>query len=198
MSLNAKEATPAELGMQRRLFGIHASDVVPVTREAMWHTLRALRKAPELERFNLFLVGSRLEASDESLDIDVVLAPRRGCAFSDARIERALFYCREYGLRGADPSCVIDPSFRREGPSLRAAPLWPDQILQTAKLLSPKLAQLGREGRIADYRRFGRFSVEYRRRASETSFFEKLPQQRFDGAVCRYLRPAIEVTCDVD
>jgi hypothetical protein len=66
--------------------------------------------------------------------------------------------------------------------------------LQTAKLFSPKLARLVREGRIQLYRRFGRFSIEYWRQAGETGFYSKLPRRRFEGVLCPYLRPAIEIT----
>jgi hypothetical protein len=197
MSDTAPRYTPAELGMHRRLFSVRAKHGAPVDDAAMWNTLRELRKAPELARFGLFLVGSRLDPGNEASDVDVILAPRPGSAFTDARIERALWHCREYGLYGANPACLIDPSFRRQGPSCRAVPLPPTAVLQTAKLFAPRVARLVSEGRIQHYRRFGRFSIEYWRQAGETDFYKKLPQQRFDGSLCAYLRPAIEVTCDL-
>ena len=194
MSVTASHFTPVELGMHRRLFSVNAKHVGPVADAAMWDTLRELRNTPELERFRLFLVGSRLDPGNETSDIDLILAPCPGSAFTYAMIERALWRCREYGLYGANLPRLIDPGFRREGPSVRAVPLPPTAVLQTAKLFSPKLARLINEGRIQHYRRFGRFSIEYWRQAGETSFYQKLPRQRFEGAVCPYLRPAIAVT----
>lgn len=194
MHTDAPELTPIEHRMQRHLFGVNAKQVAPVSDAAMWYTLRELRDASELERFGLFLVGSRLESGNQVSDIDLILAPCPGSAFSDAWIERALWYCREYGLYRANPPCLIDPSFRREGPSVRVVPLLPGRVLQTAKLFSPKLARLFREGRIQHYRRFGRFSIEYWRQAGETGFYLKLPRRRFEDVSCRYLRPAIEIT----
>jgi hypothetical protein len=196
MSACAREITPIELGMHHHLFGVNANHVAHLNDAAMWRTLRELRSAPELERFGLFLVGSRLDPGNETSDIDLVLSPRPGSAFTDRLIERALWHCRDYGLYGADLARLIDVSFRKEGPSFRAIPLPPDRVLQTAKLFSPKLASLVNEGRIQHYRRFGLFSIEYWRRASETSFYQKLPQQQFDGSLCSYLRPAIEVIPD--
>jgi len=193
MSVAAPRFTPAELGMHRRLFGVHAKHVAPVDDAAMWHTLRELRNAPELARFGLFLVGSRLDPGSEASDIDVILAPRPGSAFSDAMIERALWHCREYGLYRAHPARLIDPGFRRQGPTRRTVPLPPTTILQTAKLFSPGVVRLIRDGRLQRYRRFGRCGIEYWRQAGETAFYPKLPQQRFDGVQCPYLRPAVEV-----
>ena len=180
--------------MHRRLFSVNANRVGPVADAAMWHILRELRNSPKLERFRLFLVGSRLDPENEASDIDLILAPCAGSAFTYALIERALFHCREYGLYGGNLPSLIDPSFRHEGPSMRAVPLAPTAVLQTAKLFSPKLARLINEGRIQRYGRFGRFSIEYWRQASETSFYQKLPRQRFEGSLCPYLRPAVEVT----
>jgi hypothetical protein len=193
----APELTPSERRMQRHLFGIRAKQIAPVPDAAMWCILRELRSAPELERFGLFLVGSRLDPGNSASDIDIILAPRPASAFTDARIESALWYCREYGLYRANPACLIDPSFRHQGPSFRAVPLLPGTVLQTAKLLSPKLARLVREGGIQHYRRVGRFTIVYWRQAGETSFYQKLPVRPFDGVLCPYLRPAIEVTRDL-
>ncbi len=194
MSASSPHFTPSRLAMHRRLFSFNTKNFAAMTDAGAWDILRALRKAPELAPFRLFLVGSRLDPGNEKSDIDLVLAPRSGSPFSDYRIERALLHCREYGLFGTNPACLIDPGFRRQGPSLRAVPLAPTTVLQTAKLFSPKLARLVSAGTIQDYRRFGRFSIEYWRRAGESGFYQKLPRQRFNGVLSPYLRPAIEVT----
>jgi hypothetical protein len=193
MNSTAPHLTGIELGIHQRLFDITAKQVAPVGAAEMWRILQELRNAPELERFGLFLVGSRLDPGNEASDIDLVLAPRPGSGFSDVMVERALRHCREYGLNRANPACVIDPAFRWKGPSLKLLPLPPLTVLHTAKLFSPKLARLIRQGRIRRYRRFGRFSVEYWRYAGDTGFYQKLPQQRFGGSLCAYLRPAIEL-----
>jgi len=65
--------------------------------------------------------------------------------------------------------------------------------LQTAKLLSPRVHNLIRDGRIRRYRRFGRFSIEYWRPAGDAGFYSKLPHRDFDGSSSPYLRPAVEV-----
>jgi hypothetical protein len=186
--------TPAGRAMQRQLFSVTAQEIAPVTDAGVWRMLSALRNAPELDSFRLFLVGSRLDPGNETSDIDLVLAPRKGSIFTDVRIERALWHCRHYGLYGATPACLIDPCFRRKGPTMAVVPLRPTEILQTARLFSPKLVKLVAEGRIRRCRRFGRYSIEYWRPAVETGFYHKLLQQRFDGVLCPYLRPGIEVT----
>jgi hypothetical protein len=179
--------------MHRRLFSFNRSHFAPMRDAAVWNALRTLRNTPELAPFRLFLVGSRLDPENETSDIDLILAPRSGSAFGDYRIERALLHCREYGLFKTSPSCLIDPGFRRQGPSVLVVPLAPTTVLQTAKLFSPKLVRLVSGGAIRDYRRFGRFSIEYSRQAGESDFYQKLPRQRFNGVLCPYLRPAIEV-----
>jgi hypothetical protein len=197
MSVAETHFTPIELSMHRRFFGVNARHVSPVSDAAMWHVLRELRNAPHLERFRLFLVGSRVDPGNETSDIDLVLAPSPGAGFTDVLIERALSHCRGYGLYGRTPASLIDPSFRRAGPSFRTVPLLPTTVLQTAKLLSPKVARLISQGCIQHYRRFGRFSIEYWREAGDASFYQKLPRQRFDGSLYPFLRPAIEVTRDL-
>jgi hypothetical protein len=183
----------AELAMNRRLFGADFEHVAPVDDTAMWETLRELRKSVELAPFRLFLVGSRLDSGNEARDIDLLLAPCAGFAFTDARIEGALFHCRDYGLH-AKPPRLIDPCFRRTGPRHHVVPLSPTTILETAKLFSPRLRGLIGAGRITHFRRFGHFSIEYLRPACETGFYPKLPQRHFELGRVPYLRPAIEVT----
>jgi hypothetical protein len=185
--------TPEHLAMCRRLFPAKTGRPRLLSQYDMWQILHRLRSAPELEPFHLYLVGSRVEAGHETADIDVILSPRPGSAFSDLRIERALWFCRAAGMQDADPVCWIDPAFRREGPSVRMVPLLPEAMLQTSRLLSPGIAALLRKGCITRYRRFGRFCIEYWRPAGETSFYKKLPA--FSSVEQgRYLRPAIAVT----
>jgi hypothetical protein len=182
------------VAMQRRLFGVDARRAGPVSDAVMWQVLRELRRASALNRFDLFLVGSRLEEGHDASDVDLVLSPRPGSAFSDPQVERALWHCREYGLHAARPACLIDISFRRSGPHFHAAPLPPGAVLQTVKLLSPSLARLVRDGKLPRHRRFGRYSIEYWRTAGEASYYGKLPEQLFGGAPSPYLRPALKVT----
>jgi len=193
MPRNRLRVTPEQITMHRDLFPAQSGALLPLSDDAMWRILHELRSAPELEPFGLYLVGSRLEPGQETADIDLILCPRPGLTFSDVRIERALWHCRAYGLCQAKPACLIDPAFRREGPSFGVVPLAPETILQTAKLFSPRIAALIRERRITRYRRFGRFSIEYWRVAGETGFYPKLPQLPF-AKEHRCLRPAIVVT----
>ena len=179
--------------MQRRLFGFDRKQIAPVSDADMWRILRELRAASVLEPFRLWLVGSRVDPGMESSDVDLVLAPRAGSLSSDVIIERALWYCRNFGLYVANPPCVLDPCFRHGGPTLASFPLRPDTFLQTLKLFSPKLAKLVLDGHIPKYRRLGRFSIEYLRRAGDTGYYGKLPIRVFDGSLSSYLRPAVEV-----
>jgi len=193
MPRNQGLVTPEQLAMCRNLFPVKTGAQRPLSDDDMWRALHKLRSAPELKPFSLYLVGSRVEAGHETADIDLILSPRPSSPFSDLRIERALWCCRAYGLHEATPVCLIDPAFRREGPTTKVAPLAPERILQTAKLFSPRIVALIRERRITCYRRFGRFCVEYWRPAGETGFYSKLAELP-GGEGCRYLRPAIPVT----
>jgi hypothetical protein len=167
---------------------------MPVISDADMHRiLRALRATPDLEPFRLWLVGSRLDPDKESADIDLVLSPHTGSSLSDAAVEQALWYCRNFGLYESRPACMIDPCFRREGATVAIAPLRPQTVLRTSKLYSPKLAKLARDGRLLQYRRFGRFSIEFLRKAEETGYYEKLPSRTFDNSPSFYLRPAFEI-----
>jgi hypothetical protein len=192
--LTAPHLTPIALRMQRRLFGFDKKQLTPVSDADMWRILRELRAASVLEPFRLWLVGSRRDdRGNESSDVDLILSPRAVGSFSDAAIERALWYCRSFGLYTANPRCVLDPCFRPAGPGLEIVPLRPDTVVRTFKLFSPRLARLVSEGRILRYRRVGRFSIEYLRRAQDTNYYGKLPTRVFDGSVSPYLRPAVEV-----
>jgi len=193
MPRNQVLVTPEQLAMCRDLFPAERGTQRPLSDDDMWRTLHKLRSAPELRPFSLYLVGSRVEAGHETADIDLILSPSPGSPFSDLRIERALWRCRAFGLHQTRPVCLIDPAFRREGPSIRVAPVAPERILQTAKLFSPRIVALIRERRITRYRRFGRFCIEYWRPAGETGFYSKLPELPCEEE-CRYLRPAIPVT----
>jgi hypothetical protein len=113
-------------------------------------------------------------------------------------IERALWHCRNFGLHESKPACLIDPCFRSEGPALTLVPLHPQAVLQTCKLFSPKLAKLALKGQLLQYRRFGRFSNEYLRRAEDTDYYGKLPSRIFDRSPSTYLRPAAEVPFAAD
>lgn len=190
----AQALSPDEVGMQRQLYAYDRRRAPALCDAAMGSTLGRLRAAPVLQSFRLWLVGSRLEPGKELSDIDLVLSPRGDCALSDGGIEEALWHCRHFGLYAADVPCLIDPCFRVAGPTLFRVPLQPDAVLQTSKLFSPKLARLVREGRIQQYRRFGRFSIEYMRKAEETEYYAKLPTGAFDGSRASYLRPAVELT----
>ena len=181
-----------QLDTRRRLFGLHEQDIAPVSDAQMWRILGELRAAPVLQPFRLWLVGSRVESGKASSDVDLVLSPRVGYALSDALIERALWYCRYFGLYAAKPACVLDPCFRAGGPTLAIGPLQPDTVIKTIKLFSPKLAKLIRDGQISEYRRIGRCGIEYIRRASDTEYYRKLPSRAFDGVPLPYLRPAID------
>jgi hypothetical protein len=182
--------------MQAQLFGLSKSRMIPVPDADMWSVLRELRAASELAPFRLWLVGSRVELGNNASDIDLVLSPRVGFSLDDRSIESALWYCRHYGLCEANPQCVIDPCFRIHGPTLGIAPLRAATVLQTVKLFSPKLSLLVAAGRIKDYRRLGRFSIAYLRRAKEADYYGKLPRRQFDGFQSAYLRPAIEIPVD--
>jgi hypothetical protein len=181
-------------GLQHRLFGPHVKRLGPVSDTDMGRVLRDLRAAPELGPFRIWLVGSRVEPEKRGSDIDLVLSPRPGTLPSDYRIEHALRYCREYGLYGASPACVIDPCFRVGGPTVGLVPLPPRVVIKTVKLFSPRLSDLVARGRIRECRRLGDISIEFVRRAADTDYYGKLPRGDFDGSRLPYLRPAIEVT----
>jgi hypothetical protein len=194
----APNLTAVELRMHRRLFGFDKSQIAPVSDADMHCILRELRAAPVLEPFRLWRVGSRLDRGRELSDIDLVLSPRAGFSLSDTIIERALRDCRSFGLYESNPSCVLDPCFRQAGPTADIVPLRPQTIVQTCKLFSPKLAKLVLDGRLPQYRRFGRFGIEYLRRADETDYYERLPRRIFGDSRSPYLRPAVEIPFAAD
>jgi hypothetical protein len=186
--------TQLDLRMQECLYGSVKERIAPVSDIEMWSVLRELRAANELKPFRIWLVGSRVEAGMNGSDVDLVLSPRVGFSLSDHVIERALRYCRNYGLFVANPACVLDPCFRLLGPTVALVPLSPHMIVKTVKLLSPRLTKLIVAGRIREYRRLGDgFSVEFLRQAKDTDYYRKLPKGSFDGLLTSYLRPAIEV-----
>ena len=182
-----------ELDTQRHLFGPDIKLVRPVSDAQMGRVLCDLRAACELESFRIWLVGSRVQPGRTGADIDVVLSPGFGTSPNDHLIEQALWHCREYGLYGATPACVIDPCFRAYGPTVDLVPLPPHATIETVKLLSPRLAQLAAGGRLRDWRRLGEFSIKFVRHAEDTDYYAKLPTRHFDGSLCCYLRPAIEI-----
>ena len=189
--------TPDLLHMQAHLFDCDTSQVAGVSDAALGKVLSRLRTATVLDPFRLWLVGSRLEPGREQADIDLVLSPHTAEEVSDEMVEGALWHCRDFGLHGirepgAKPGCLIDPCYRCGGPAVEKVALEPGTVLQTSKLFSPKLAKLTAEGRIEQYRRFGRFSIEYLRKAAETDYYAKLPRCSDTGA--SYLRPAVEIT----
>lgn len=182
-----------EFGMQRRLFGPDIKRLAAVSDAGMGRVLRDLRAASELQSFRVWLVGSRVQPGRSGSDVDVVLSPRAGTSPGDHLIDHALWYCREYGLYGATSTCVIDPCFRMGGPTVAVVPLRPDAMIKTVKLFSPRLARLVTRGRIREWRRSGDVSIEFVRRAGDTDYYGKLPSGDFDGSLCCYLRPAIEI-----
>lgn len=189
----AMRITARGLGMQQRLFSLGAQGLAPVPDAALGRVLRDLAAASELQSFRIWLVGSRLEPGRTGSDIDLVLSPGSGTLPSEHLIARALWYCREYGLYGAIPACVIDPCFRLSGPTVALVPLRPHVKITTVKLLSPRLADLVTQGRIRECRRVGDVGIKFVRRAEETDYFGKLPRRDFNGSCWPYLRPAIEI-----
>jgi hypothetical protein len=184
--------------MQSRLFGARTKRLPPMPDGEMWRMLRQLRAAPQLEAFEVWLVGSRVEAGRDTSDVDLVLSRRRSAgAVSDHMIESALWYCRNYGLYAAKHCSVVDPCFRAEGPTLTAEPLPPHALLKSVKLYSPRLRRLVLAGRILEHRLLGRFSIEFSRLALDTDYYPKLPRGSFANGRSAYLRPAIQVTCTV-
>jgi hypothetical protein len=180
--------------MQERLFGPSAMSPRPVSDTAMMELLGALRQSPALLGFRLWLVGSRVEPGRHTSDIDLVLSGVAGTIPDYPRVEDALRHCREFGLYGTEVSCVIDPCFRVSGPTLAVTPLAPDAAVSTVKLLSPRLAALAVRGAFLRWRRVGEFSIEFLRRAADTDYYDKLPQQDWCGQRWRYLRPPVELT----
>jgi hypothetical protein len=158
----------------------------------MWRILEMLRAEAQLDPFRMWLVGSRLERENSRSDIDIVLAPRNGL-LPDATIDAALWHCRHYGLYRAAIRCLIDPVFRREGPCLTDRPLDPDLMLTSTKLASPQFVNYVLTQQIANYRRVGRWSLEYARSAGDSSFYIKLPRRHVQGEWLPYLRPAVEI-----
>jgi hypothetical protein len=185
--------TARRLGMQQRLFSLGVQGLAPVSDATLGRVLRDVAAASELQSFRIWLVGSRLEPGRTGSDIDLVLSPGSGTFPSEHLIARALWYCREYGLYGASPACVIDPCFRVGGPTVALVPLRPNVKITTVKLLSPRLADLVTHGRIRECRRVGDVGIEFVRRAEETDYFGKLPRRDFKGSRWPYLRPAIEI-----
>jgi hypothetical protein len=186
-------ATPSLLRMQRQLFGPRARRIGSVSDAAMWRLLHALRAAPELEPFRIWLVGSRVQSGRAESDIDLVLSSRDGLPPCDEGVERALWHCRNRGLYASNPVCIVDPCFRPDGPRTTVAPLPPRSILKGVKLLSPRLLREALAGGLEGCRPVGRFSVEYSRRAGDTNYYRKLPIGPFSDSQSPYLRPAIEV-----
>jgi len=181
-----------------QLFGPGTRRTAPVSDAAMRRLLRALRSAPELDPFRIWLVGSRVQSGNDESDIDIVLSPQVGFSVSDDLIERALWHCRSRGLYASNPACFVDPCFRFGGPTMEVVALPPQSILRGVKLLSPKLRRDVLLGRLEVYRRVGRFSIEYSRRAGDTSYYHKLPRGSFGDLQSPYLRPAIEVAAQRD
>jgi hypothetical protein len=179
--------------MQERLFGVRPQRAPPLSDAAVQRVLRDLRAAPELRFFRIWLVGSRVEPGAILSDIDVVLSPRAGVSPDGHLIEYALWHCRAYGLYKSVPPCVIDPCFRHCGPTIELVPLEPQTIIRTVKLLSPWLEGLVGSARITEHNRVGEISIEFVRRAVDTEYYGKLPQGKFSGGPCAYLRPASEI-----
>jgi hypothetical protein len=149
----------------------------------------------------MWLVGSRAQLGHPSSDVDLVLSPGIGFTPDEQLIADALRYCREYGLYGTKDACVVDPCFRRNGPTRHVVPLPPDAMITTVKLLSPNLVALVTQGRIRAWRPCGDVGLQFMRRAADTGYYAKLPRCAFAGTPCRYLRPAIEIydaTADLD
>lgn len=184
---------PEVFFMQMKLYGPDTQRIAPVSDSAMWGLLRELRASHELEAFRIWLVGSRVEPGHQGSDIDLVLAPRSGFSPVDEIIEHALWYSRDYGLNRSDPACRMDAVFRAGGPSVEVSALPPDTVMKSIKLFSPCLMKDVLSGRVHEYRRLGRFSIAYSRRAADMTYYHKLPLRHFDGLLVRYLRPAIEV-----
>jgi hypothetical protein len=189
----ALRLTARGLDMQQRLFGPDVQGLAPVSDAGLGRVLRDLRAAAELRSFRIWLVGSRLEPGRTGSDIDLVLSPRPGTSPSEHLIEQALWYCREHGLYGATPACVIDPCFRAAGPTVGLVPLRPHATIKTVKLLSPRLADLVTRGRIRECRPVGDAAIEFVRRAQDTDYYGKLPRGDFDGSRWPYLRQAVEI-----
>jgi hypothetical protein len=185
--------TPVDTHLQRRFFGFDRNRMPPVSESDMGRILREMRTAPDLEPFHLWLVGSRLESGKEPSDIDLVLSPRNGFCITDLIVEQALCFCRNFGLYESKPACVVDPCYRPDGPTRAVAALCPQAVLKSCKLCSPQLAKLAERGLLLHYRRFGKIGIEFFRWAGDTSFYEKLPRQVFEGSPSAYLRPAVEI-----
>jgi hypothetical protein len=179
--------------MHRRHFGPLTRRAVAVSQESVHRALGDLRAAPQLQSFQLWLVGSRVHPGHDGSDVDLVLSPGIGFKKDEQLIADALWYCRDYGLYGAEEACVIDPCFRSAGPQRDRVPLPPDAVVRTIKLLSPGLTKLVMQRRIQQWRQCGDIGLEFVRRAADTSYYAKLPQGDFAGARCRYLRPAVEI-----
>jgi hypothetical protein len=189
----ALRLTSRRLDMQQRLFGPNLRDLASVSDARLWRVLSDLRAASVLQCFRIWLVGSRLEPGMTGSDVDLVLSPRPGPLPSEQLVEQALWHCRDYGLYGTTPRCVIDPCFRQAGPTVALVPLRPQVRIQTVKLLSPRLADLVMQGHIREWRSVGDVALEFVRRAEETDYFAKVPRASFDGSRWPYLRPAVEI-----
>jgi hypothetical protein len=192
-ALMAALLRPDVFRMQIRLYGPETRRITPVSDAVVWGHLRQIRADVRLDRFRIWLVGSRLEPSRDDSDVDLVLAPRVGYQVSDQAIDEALYYCRDHALWGGDQACIVDPWFRVAGPTLDLKALAPDTVMPGTKLFSPKLMHDVLAGRIVNYRRLGLFSIDYVRRARDTDYYRKLPRRSFDGLLSPYLRPAIEI-----
>jgi hypothetical protein len=185
--------TASQRDTHRRLFGPDIRRAVPASDASVHRILSRLRASPALRSFRMWLVGSRIQPGHPGSDVDLVLSPVTGFTPDEQFVADALRYCREYGLRGTKEACVIDPCFRRNGPTRHRVPLPPDAMITTVKLLSPNLVTLVRRGRIRAWRPCGDVGLQFVRRAADTGYYAKLPLGVFTGASCRYLRPAIEI-----
>ncbi|MGB9302532.1 MAG: hypothetical protein WCB92_02320 [Mycobacterium sp.] len=179
--------------MHHRLFGPRIRRAVPASDASVDCALGHLRASRRLRTFRMWLVGSRVQPGQCGSDVDLVLSP--GCGFTpdDQVIVDALRHCREYGLYGMKDACVIDPCFRRDGPTRQVVPLPPDTRITTLKLLSPNLVTLVRQGRIRAWRPCGDVGLQFMRRAADTGYYTKLPLGAFAGTPRNYLRPAVEI-----
>jgi hypothetical protein len=140
---------------------------------------------------NSWLVGSILDASRPSSDIDVLLTycHRRSQHVSVGDIEALLWLIRRASRLALN--IRADTFFRADDQLVTGGILRPDRLLHTWVLELTKFSPQKLLGSTLNVRRVGKISVVYSRRAKDTNFFGKLPTDS-DGN--RLLRPGIRIS----
>ena len=145
------------------------------------------------EKFSFSLVGSMLDSSRESADMDVIVSLKPGATTTIVEVESVLLSLRRYGAWTLN--IELDPCFRRlnEPEIQRRAGL--GLAFSSWRLESPQHRwQATKKCKPGTLRRVGRYLIVIRRPLAQTAYFKKLPQGNGKGRPARILRPAIPLS----